>query len=358
MLLLEPWTVHGLMAYAKKRWEGVAFRFLFPAYYSLGLWKWHPVGVLRAFQTILSRNCALVRPPKAYPAADWWSEPDAGELRLVDRVAENKAWDIVMCYLANCTPALDLFGSDVKKVVLPMDAFHLSKDPTFAGMTYERERGLLSKADVVVAINQKEARIFQEMLPEKRIICARTAMPPMFSDRNTVSGRLLFVASSYAPNLEGIGWFLSHVAPLLEKLAPGHFTLHVAGNCCIHIQKNDSGLSVNLLGRVENLEKEYEEAESVITPLLSGTGVSAKAVEAVAHGKALVATSVGARGLEEFFGEAILIGDSPEDFAKRLIEISFSSSRRYQVESCVKSAALNELSPEKSYAKLVEALRC
>jgi glycosyltransferase involved in cell wall biosynthesis len=224
-------------------------------------------------------------------------------------------------------------------------------------MTYERERGLLSKADVIVSINEKEGRIFQEMLPEKQVVCARTALRPCFSGREPVSGRLLFVGSSYAPNLEGIDFFLTHVAPLLEKLAPGHFTLHVAGNCCSLIRSNGSGLTVNQLGRVENLDKEYEEAEIVLTPLLSGTGVSAKAVEAVAHGKALVATSVGARGLEDLFGTAILIGDTPEDFASRLLEISFSRDKRLQIEAHAKSAVMNELSPEKSYSKLVEALR-
>jgi hypothetical protein len=78
----------------------------------------------------------------------------------------------------------------------------------------------------------------------------------------------------------------------------------------------------------------------------------------VAHGKALVATSVGARGLEDLFGTAILIGDTVKDFANRLMEISFSTDNRQQAETCAKSATMNELSPEKSYSKLVEALRC
>ena len=56
----------------------------------------------------------------------------------------------------------------------------------------------------------------------------------------------------------------------------------------------------------------------MIVPLLTGSGMRMKILDAAALSLPLVSTSVGAEGLDFQNGESCLIGDSPEEFASQL----------------------------------------
>ena len=59
-----------------------------------------------------------------------------------------------------------------------------------------------------------------------------------------------------------------------------------------------------------------------VVPLLSGSGIRVKIIEAMAAGKAVVTTTVGAQGIDYTDGENLLVADTPEQFAaqiKRLV---------------------------------------
>ena len=68
---------------------------------------------------------------------------------------------------------------------------------------------------------------------------------------------------------------------------------------------------VDLLGIVDDLDAAYAGANIVINPLLAGTGLKTKTVEALGHAKALVTTACGAEGIEEEAGRAFLMADEP-----------------------------------------------
>ena len=55
-----------------------------------------------------------------------------------------------------------------------------------------------------------------------------------------------------------------------------------------------------------------------VVPLRSGSGIRVKIIEAMAAGKAVVTTSVGAQGIEYTDGENLLIADTPEQFARQI----------------------------------------
>ena len=60
-----------------------------------------------------------------------------------------------------------------------------------------------------------------------------------------------------------------------------------------------------------------------VVPLLSGSGIRVKIIEAMAAGKAVVTTTVGAQGIDYTEGENLLVADTPAQFAaqiKRLVD--------------------------------------
>jgi glycosyltransferase involved in cell wall biosynthesis len=72
---------------------------------------------------------------------------------------------------------------------------------------------------------------------------------------------------------------------------------------------------VEFTGFLPDLRPHLAEAAAVVVPLRIGGGTRLKIVEAMAMGKAIVSTSLGAEGIEAVTGRDILIADEPADFA-------------------------------------------
>ncbi len=129
---------------------------------------------------------------------------------------------------------------------------------------------------------------------------------------------MLFVGGWHKPNIEGMTWFYDEVfKPFLE---PAGKNLFVFGG--IFPEKTIApSPKVFWAGLCDTLELAYASAEIVIAPLLHGTGVNIKVLEALAWGKPVVATTVALRGIR---GAVETLGafDEPEDFARRVLALS------------------------------------
>ena len=82
---------------------------------------------------------------------------------------------------------------------------------------------------------------------------------------------------------------------------------------------------VEVTGRVKDLEPYYERARLVIAPLRSGGGTRLKILEAMAYGRPVVSTRLGAEGLDILEGREITIADEPGDFAKGVLDLLSNS---------------------------------
>jgi glycosyltransferase involved in cell wall biosynthesis len=72
---------------------------------------------------------------------------------------------------------------------------------------------------------------------------------------------------------------------------------------------------------VGDVKEAYARAAVVINPVLAGTGLKTKTIEALAFGCPLVSTSCGAEGLEAAAGSAFYLADDPVPFAAAVIEL-------------------------------------
>jgi glycosyltransferase involved in cell wall biosynthesis len=68
-----------------------------------------------------------------------------------------------------------------------------------------------------------------------------------------------------------------------------------------------------------------------IVPLRIGGGTRLKIFEAMAMGKVVVSTSIGAEGLPVHSGENILLSDTPEDFAKSALSVLNDANVRQRI---------------------------
>ncbi len=121
----------------------------------------------------------------------------------------------------------------------------------------------------------------------------------------------------WAPNVEGIHWFLDKVWPLVHEKLP-NIHLFLAGKnmpASIHTLEN---LHINVVGEIDDVMKFSLEKNIMIVPLLSGAGIRIKILEAMALGKTIVTTQIGAEGIGATHMENILIADNPEEFVTSL----------------------------------------
>lgn len=288
------------------------------------------------------------------------------EARFLKReVAVFRPHSILLNYswLAPFTAHLPVGPSRPKSFMLTHDVRHQDCVQSPHGMVFrencayskEREISELIQVDTVVAIQPREARHFKAMLPGKDVI---TMYPPIALVgsvcRQPVLGRCLLVGSNNAANGEGARWFLDQVWPLvMAGMHEAH--LRICGDVGKHALLASIPPSVVICGRVSNLNVEYSKTSVVAAPLLFGSGIKLKVIEAMSHGCAVVGTSVAMDGVEPL--PSMLIGyDQPELFAKKILGLLKDTEARKQAEKAALTLAKEQFSVEACLAPLVKQL--
>ncbi len=65
----------------------------------------------------------------------------------------------------------------------------------------------------------------------------------------------------------------------------------------------------------------------MVVPLLSGSGIRIKIIEGMHLQRAIVATSIAAKGIDIVHDEHILIADTPDDFAEAVCSLIYNPDR-------------------------------
>lgn len=126
---------------------------------------------------------------------------------------------------------------------------------------------------------------------------------------------LVYVASDNRPNQLSSAWFFDKVYPLL----PRTIRLAVVGKITAHVLPNLP--NVTLIPYVEHLATVYTNARVALTPMLVGTGVKVKVVEALSYGLPVVCTERGLDGLPVKNNNGCLLAETAEEFAQHIIQL-------------------------------------
>jgi len=126
-------------------------------------------------------------------------------------------------------------------------------------------------------------------------------------------------AMDWQPNEYGIRWFIDRIWPLIRKTNP-KIQFHLAGrkmpNWLLHLKEPN----IKVHGEVENAKAFMAKYAVMVVPLLSGSGLRVKIIEAMALGKPIVATDIGASGISCEDGKHILLCNQPETFANAVLQ--------------------------------------
>jgi hypothetical protein len=213
----------------------------------------------------------------------------------------------------------------------------------------------LALCDDILAIQRQEADSVATRLPDRRVMY----LPMTASSGSPVPvgtplrRRCLFVGSQGDANVQGMRWFLGQVWPLVLAALPDA-ALEVCGTCCAYLEASDP--SVRLRGRVDRLDPFYEQADVCVVPLLAGSGMKIKLVDALLRGCACVTTSIGMQGLESGSGSAFLHADVGEPFAEAIVSLMRDQDKRDALRRQAASFAARHFSSESIFDELRRAI--
>jgi polysaccharide biosynthesis protein PslH len=127
-------------------------------------------------------------------------------------------------------------------------------------------------------------------------------------------------AMDWEPNVDAAKYFCAEIWPLvLAKVPDAKFRI-VGRNPDRRVQAL-AGSSVEVTGRVPSVVEHLRQAAVVVVPLRVGGGTRLKIYEAMAAGKAVVSTTVGAEGLDVHHGRDMILADSPIRFAESVVTL-------------------------------------
>lgn len=217
--------------------------------------------------------------------------------------------------------------------------------------------------DLALLISSEEVRHIKENTSATNVV----AVSPMLGmEEQHVTAR----AWSGRPEFVFLGSLnLAHNAFSIENFIDGHMDQMIAAmpDCLLRIiGKSPSANLLRLAARyeknivvegfVEDLDEVLSRSAAMIAPLVFGSGVKIKVIDAVRLGVPVVATSYGAEGISTLQGKGILVEDDLSRFAglcKDLLDVEINrqhsdSSRRVYLENYSKEAV------GKQYEKLFQ----
>jgi glycosyltransferase involved in cell wall biosynthesis len=120
---------------------------------------------------------------------------------------------------------------------------------------------------------------------------------------------------SYFPNVDAVTYLVREIWPRIAEFNP-EARLKIIGGQAPPSLLALSQPGVEMTGFVSDLRPHLAAAAAVVVPLRLGGGTRLKIVEAMAMGKAIVSTSLGAEGIDTVPGRDLLVEDEPAAFAQ------------------------------------------
>ncbi len=222
-----------------------------------------------------------------------------------------------------------------------------------AAVWRQYEARVLMTADAVVAFTEADRSALSALAPAARVIriAPGIAIPAQPSDPvGTDPPRVLFLGSFvHPPNVEAATRLARVIFPPVRARLP-NTVLEIVGDAPPLEVRALAGEGVVVTGGIADTAPYLEQAAVVAAPLRLGGGMRVKVLEALAAGKALVATPRAVAGIELVPGTHALVADTDTELADHLIALLERADRRRQLGNAAREWATAHLGWEHATA--------
>ncbi|WFU86117.1 glycosyltransferase family 4 protein [Rhizobium sp. CC1099] len=280
---------------------------------------------------------------------------DIGARKAIEDLVASKKYDLVVARLSRPTAVSGLLDVDNIPLIVDADDWEPSRVTTqlnvvpwynilvraylhrmHGGAEYLGQR-ILERADHVFLASETDTALISKIIA--------TTLPnlPLSNDggeivrlsQSDAKSRILFAVGQWskAQNSDGMSWFIENSWPLILRKVP-EARLRIAGRVSDDLSKVwKRRKNLDLLGFIDDLTPEYEQAAAVVAPITWGGGTKIKVLEALAYGRVPVGTSHAFDGLadEPILNDVVVKSDDAEKLAdgavKLLCDHDFRSSQ-------------------------------
>ena len=187
------------------------------------------------------------------------------------------------------------------------------------------EQDMVRRFQHVIAVSENDARLIGTWVERSRVSVVPTGVdlrkfePDL--NRTEVQPLVMFVgAMDWMPNVDAVEYFCRAVWPsVLQRVPSARFRV-VGRNPNTRIQALACE-NVEITGLVPSVVEHLREAAVVVVPLRVGGGTRLKIYEAMAVGRAVVSTTIGAEGLDVHDNRDIILADAQAKFADAIVEL-------------------------------------
>jgi len=261
--------------------------------------------------------------------------------RELRKLVESETYDVMVCDFLVAAGVIPwdlpcpkvLFTHNVEALIWKRH-YEVARNPLWKLLSWREWRAMeraekryLREADQVLAVSQTDRDFFAQEVPAEKLTVIPTGVDVEYFRPITVEeepNSLVFTGSmDWMPNEDGIFYFAEEILPrIFEKLPNAR--LSVVGrkpSARLKALAASDPHHLHLTGWVDDIRPYLAQSAVCIVPLRVGSGTRLKIFEAMAMGKALVSTTIGAEGLPVRHGEDVLLADAPEDFANSVVRL-------------------------------------
>ncbi len=200
-----------------------------------------------------------------------------------------------------------------------------------AGWMQYYEPRMAATFDRVIAVSEEDRALLTQRVPALRVdvvpngVDTRALVPLA---RNRGRPALLFVGSmAYRPCVDGAVWLVREILPLLRRSHPD-LDVWIVGKQPNAEVRALAGAGVFVTGEVDDVRSYYGRSTLAVAPLRAGGGSRLKILEAMALGRCVVTTTIGAEGLRVTPGTHLAVADDTAAFARAVAALLDDESGR------------------------------
>lgn len=187
------------------------------------------------------------------------------------------------------------------------------------------EFDMYRRADTVLTLTAEGKEELLKICPELDISIVPHGVDVdyfAFSDRDEAEESIVFVGNYlHYPNVDAVLYFHIEIWPHLKNLVP-NIKFYIVGQAPPpEIKRLARDEAIIVTGRVDDVRPYLRKGRAFICPVKLGGGFRGKILEAMALGRPVISTSLGAEGIPAQDGDNIIISDDPESFAQGVVEL-------------------------------------
>ncbi len=322
-------------------------------YRQLLCWRFVRDKIRRGFLVKFAPNSRILKIDRMLkPYGQWFS---SDQVRFVNRIIRDAKADLIQVEFFQSLDWCKYLPADIKKVFIHheinfirndrfLQDFNLSAKEEEAKQRMKQEEiDCLNRYDHIITLTDIDKKILQEHHVTTPISVSPAAVSSLPLPYCEWKGRVVFIGGhAHIPNREGIDWFISQVIPNLNI----NIQVDIIGaGWPSEYNIQHEHCQIRLTGFVDDLTAAVY-GNIMIVPILTGSGMRMKIVEAMAMSMPIVTTTVGVEGIPLVHEKSCLIEDTPKEFAQAIERLCTDASLRSKLGNAANQVFMEAYSAE------------